>query len=59
MFATDYNNDYLYDFDGVKDRTRLDLSGNPTNTVDNNNKELDDIVFGQGLDIATDIREGS
>ena len=58
MFAADYNNDYLYDFDLVEDRTRLDLNGNLTDKVANNNKELDDIVFGQGFGIATDIREG-
>ena len=59
MFATDYKYDYLYDFDRFEDRTRIDLNGNLTDKVANNNKELDDIVFGQGFGIATDIGEGS
>ncbi len=58
MFAADYNNDYLYDFDLTEDRTRLDLNGNLADKVANNNQELDDIVFGQGFGIATDIKEG-
>jgi hypothetical protein len=56
--AADYNNDYLYDFDLIEDRTRLDLNGNLADKVANNNQELDDIVFGQGFGISTDIREG-
>ena len=28
MFAADCNNDYLYDFDLIEDRIRLDLNGN-------------------------------
>jgi len=59
MYAACYNNDYLHDFDRFEDRTPIDLNGNLTDKVANNNKELDDIVFGQGFGIATDIGEGS
>lgn len=58
MFAADYNNDYLYNFDLIEDRTRLDLNGNLADKVANNNQELDGIVFGRGFGIATDIKEG-
>jgi hypothetical protein len=58
MFAADCNNDYLYDFDLIEDRIRLDLNGNLVDKVANNNQELDDIVFGQGFGIATDIKKG-
>lgn len=58
LFAADYNNNYLYNFDLTEDRTRLDLDGPLLDKVANNNKELDDLVFGQGFGVATDIREG-
>lgn len=58
LFVADYNNDYLYDFDLVEDRTRLDLKGELRDKVANSNKELAGIVFGQGFGIATDIKEG-
>ncbi|WP_148687674.1 hypothetical protein [Candidatus Nitrosocosmicus hydrocola] len=41
-----------------EDRNRLDLDGVLADKVANNNAELDDLVFGQGFGIATDIREG-
>jgi len=58
LFAADYNNDYLYNFNLIEDRTKLDLGGVLTDKVANNNKELDDLVFGKGFGVATDIREG-
>ena len=58
LFAADYNNDYLYNFNLIEDRTRLDLNRALDDKVTNNNKELDDLVFVQGFGIATDIREG-
>ncbi len=58
LFAADYNNDYLYNFKLNEDRNRLDLDGVLADKVANNNAELDDLVFGQGFGIATDIREG-
>ena len=33
MFAADCNNDYLYDFDLIEDRIRLDLNGNLADKV--------------------------
>ncbi len=58
LFAADYNNDYLYNFNLIEDRTKLDLDGVLTDKVANSKKELDDLVFGKGFGVATDIREG-
>jgi glucose/arabinose dehydrogenase len=58
LFVADYNNDYLYNFNLIEDRTRLDLNGELADKVANNNKELDALVFGKGFGVATDIREG-
>ncbi len=58
LFVADYNNDYLYNFDLKKDRTRLDLKGDLVDKIANNNEELDDVAFGQGFGVLTDIEEG-
>ncbi len=58
LFVADYNNDYLYNFDLTKDRSKLALKGNLTDKIANDNNELHDIVFGQGFGIITDIEEG-
>lgn len=58
LFVADYNNDYLYNFNLIEDRTKLDLNGELADKVANNNKELDALVFGKGFGVATDIREG-
>ncbi len=58
LFVADYNNDYLYNFDLVKDRTKLDLKGNLTDKTANDGDELPELVFGQGFGIITDIEEG-
>lgn len=58
LFAADYNNDYLYNFDLTGDRTKLDLRGLLADKIANNNEELEEEVLGQGFGIITDIQEG-
>lgn len=58
LFVADYNNNYLYDFNLIDDRTKLDLEGDLVDKVANNNAELDSVVFGEGFGVATDIKEG-
>lgn len=58
LFAADYNNNYLYDFNLIDDRTKLELEGDLADKVANNNGELNSIVFGEGFGVATDIKEG-
>ena len=58
MFVADFNNDYLYDFDLSEDRTRLNLEGDLEDKIANDNEELENVVFGQGFGVITDIKEG-
>lgn len=58
MFVADFSNDYLYDFDLSEDRTRLNLEGDLEDKIANDNEELENVVFGQGFGVITDIKEG-
>jgi aldose sugar dehydrogenase len=58
LFVADFNNDYLYDFDLSEDRTRLNLEGDLEDKIANDNEEPENVVFGQGFRVITDIKEG-
>lgn len=58
MFVADYNNDYLYKFELNERRTGLELEGDLKDGIANNNEELENVVFGEGFGIITDIKEG-
>ena len=55
LFVGDTNNGYLYHFDLNKDRTSLSLHGSLKDKIANSNKELKDIIFGEGFGQITDI----
>jgi glucose/arabinose dehydrogenase len=48
----------IYHFDLNEDRTALKLSGPLTDKVANNESELHDFIFAQGLDTITDMKVG-
>jgi glucose/arabinose dehydrogenase len=58
MFVADYNNDYLYKFELNESRTGLELEGDLKDGIANNNEELENVVFGEGFGVITDIKEG-
>ena len=58
MFVADYNNDYLYKFELNEGRTELELEGDLKDGIAKNNEELEDVVFGEGFGVITDIKEG-
>ena len=58
LFVADYNNDYLYKFELNEDRTELELEGDLSDGIANNNEELENAVFGKGFGVITDIKEG-
>ena len=49
MFVADYNNDYLYKFELNESRTGLELEGDLKDGIANNNEELENVVFEEGL----------
>ena len=55
LFIGDTNNGYIYHFDLNKDRTSLILHGTLKDKIANSNKELKDIIFGEGFGQITDI----
>jgi glucose/arabinose dehydrogenase len=55
LFVGDTNNGYLYHFDLDKDRTSLNLNGTLDDKAANSNKELSDIILGEGFGQITDL----
>jgi len=59
FIGTAHNNGNIYNFDLSDDRTELILNGPLTDKVADNISENQDIIWGKGFDIITDLEVGS
>jgi glucose/arabinose dehydrogenase len=55
LFVGDTNNGYLYHFNLNEDRTSLHLNGSLKDNIANSNKELKDVIIGEGFGQITDL----
>jgi glucose/arabinose dehydrogenase len=58
LFVGCVNSGTIFHFKLSKDRTELSLTGNLTDKIADNPKELDGIIFGKGFDSITDLDVG-
>ena len=58
LFVASFNLGVIFHFDLNKDRTGLKLNGSLNDKIADNNKELDDVIFAQGIGTITDMDIG-
>jgi glucose/arabinose dehydrogenase len=58
LFVASFHGGYIYHFELYKDRTRLDLKNNLSDSIAHTMEELEPVIFGKGFGGITDMKIG-